>query len=38
MKTLHDEASYEEIYNPEEAEYAMKQVRKMLEELKRNLS
>ncbi|MEZ0346229.1 MAG: hypothetical protein ABWK01_06745 [Infirmifilum sp.] len=35
MKTLHDEALYEGVYNPEEAEYAIKQVRKMLEELKR---
>ena len=37
MKTLHDEAFYEGIYNPEEAEYAMKQVKRMLEELKRDL-
>ena len=35
MKTLHDEAFYEGVYNPEEAEYAIKQVRKMLEELKK---
>jgi uncharacterized protein (UPF0332 family) len=35
METLHDEALYEGIYNPEEAEYAIKQVRKMLEELKK---
>jgi len=38
MKTLHDEAFYEGIYNPEEAEYAIKQVKRMLEELKRGLS
>jgi len=35
MKTLHDEAFYEGIYNPEEAEYAIKQVKRMLEELKK---
>jgi len=33
MKTLHDEAFYERIYNPEEAKYAIKQVKKMFEEL-----
>jgi len=38
MKTLHDEAFYEGIYNPEEAEYAIKQVRKMLGELKKTLN
>jgi len=35
MKTLYDEAFYEGIYNPEEAEYAIKQVKKILEEFKR---
>ena len=35
MKTLHEEAFYEGICNPEEVEYAIKQVRKMLEELKK---
>ena len=35
MKTLNDQAFYEGVYNPEEAEYAIKQVRKMLEELKK---
>ena len=35
MKTLHDEAFYEGVYNPEEAEYAIKQVKKALEELKK---
>jgi uncharacterized protein (UPF0332 family) len=35
MKTLHDEAFYEGVYNPDEAEYAIKQVKKMLEELKK---
>lgn len=33
MKTLHDDAFYEGIYNPEEAEYAIMQVKKILEEL-----
>ena len=36
MKTLHDEAFYEGVYNPEEAEYAIKQVKKALEELKKS--
>jgi len=36
MKTLHDEAFYEGVYNPEEAKYAIKQVKKMLEELKKS--
>lgn len=36
MKTLRDEAFYEGIYNPEEAEYAIKQVRKMFGELKKS--
>jgi hypothetical protein len=35
MKTLHEEAFYEGICNPEEVEYAIKQVREMLEELKK---
>ncbi|MBS7612533.1 HEPN domain-containing protein [Candidatus Bathyarchaeota archaeon] len=35
MKTLHDEAFYEGVYNPEEAEYAIKQVKKMFEELEK---
>jgi len=35
MKTLHDEAFYQGIYNPEEAEYAIRQVKRMLEELKK---
>jgi HEPN domain-containing protein len=30
MKTLHDEAFYEGIHNPEEAKYAIEQVRKVL--------
>lgn len=36
MKTLHDEAFYEGVYNPEEAEYAITLVKKMLEEFKRS--
>ena len=34
MRTLHDEAFYEGIYNPEEAKYAITLVQRMLEELK----
>jgi len=36
MKTLRDEAFYEGVYNPEEVEYAIKQVETMLEELKKS--
>ncbi|MEM2168617.1 MAG: hypothetical protein QW186_02285 [Candidatus Bathyarchaeia archaeon] len=36
MKTLHDEAFYEGVYNPEEAEYAITLVKKMLEEFKKS--
>jgi uncharacterized protein (UPF0332 family) len=36
MKTLHDEVFYEGVYNPEEAEYAIKQVKTMLEEFKKS--
>lgn len=35
MKALQDEAFYEGVYNSEEAEYAIKQVKKMFEELER---
>lgn len=35
MKTLHDEAFYEGVYNPEEASYAITLVRKMMEESKK---
>jgi len=35
MRTLHDEAFYEGIYNPEEAKYAITLVKRMLEELKK---
>lgn len=36
MRTLHDEAFYEGVYNPEEAKYAIALVRRMLEELKKS--
>lgn len=36
MKTLHDEAFYEGVYNPEEAKYAITLVKKMLEEFKKS--
>jgi len=35
MRTLHDEAFYEGVYNPEEARYAITLVKKMLEEFKK---
>ncbi|MEM3506939.1 MAG: hypothetical protein QXT31_04750 [Candidatus Bathyarchaeia archaeon] len=35
MKTLHDEAFYEGVYNPEEAKYAIALIKRMLEEFKR---
>jgi len=38
MRTLHDEALYEGVYNPEEAEYAITQIKKMLEELRKELN
>jgi secreted Zn-dependent insulinase-like peptidase len=37
MKTLHDEAFCEGVYNHEEADYAIKQVKILLEKLKREL-
>lgn len=36
MRTLHDEAFYEGVYNPDEARYAIKLVKKMLEEFKKS--
>jgi secreted Zn-dependent insulinase-like peptidase len=36
MKTLHDEAFYEGVYNPSEAEYAITLVRKMIDEFKKS--
>jgi len=36
MRTLHDEAFYEGVYNPEEAKYAITLVKKMLEEFKKS--
>jgi len=35
MRTLHDEAFYEGVYNPEEAKYAITQVKRIVEELKK---
>lgn len=35
MRTLHDEAFYEGVYNPDEARYAITLVKKMLEEFKK---
>lgn len=35
MRTLHDEAFYEGVYNPEEARYAITLVKKMLVEFKK---
>jgi hypothetical protein len=35
MRTLHDEALYDGVYNPEEAKYAITLVKKMLEEFKK---
>jgi len=36
MRTLHDEAFYEGVYNPEEAQYAITLVKRMLEDFKKN--
>ena len=36
MRTLHDEAFYEGVYNPSEAEYAIALVRKMIDEFKKS--
>jgi len=35
MRTLHDEAFYDGVYDPEEARYAIALVKKMLEEFKK---
>jgi uncharacterized protein (UPF0332 family) len=35
MKTLHDEAFYEGVYNPEEAKYAINLIEEMLKEFKK---
>jgi len=35
MRTLHDEAFYEGVYNPEEAKYAITLIKKMLEDFKK---
>ena len=36
MRTLHDEAFYEGVYNPDEVRYAIGKVRSVIEELKRD--
>lgn len=36
MKTLHKEAFYEGVYQPEEVKYAVEKVKKLLEELGRS--
>lgn len=36
MRTLHDEAFHEGVYNPSEAEYAITLVRKMIDEFKKS--
>jgi secreted Zn-dependent insulinase-like peptidase len=38
MRTLHDEAFYEGVYDPEEAKYAIKKVRDVIEEIKKAIS
>jgi hypothetical protein len=35
MKTLHEEAFYEGVYQPEEVEYAMKKIEQVIDELER---
>jgi uncharacterized protein (UPF0332 family) len=38
MRTLHDEAFYEGIYDPEEVKYAIKKVRDVIDEIKKAVS
>jgi HEPN domain-containing protein len=38
MRTLHDEAFYEGVYDPEEVKYAIKKVRDVIEEIKKAIS
>jgi HEPN domain-containing protein len=38
MRTLHDEAFYEGVYDPEEVKYAIKKVRNVIEEIKKAIS
>ncbi|MFZ8788286.1 MAG: PaREP1 family protein [Acidilobaceae archaeon] len=38
MRTLHDEAFYERVYDPEEVKYAIKKVRNVIEEIKKAIS
>jgi hypothetical protein len=37
MKTLHEEAFYEGVYQPDEVEYAIKKVEECVEEMKREV-
>jgi hypothetical protein len=38
MRTLHDEAFYEGVYDPEEVKYAIKKVRDVIDEIKNAVS
>jgi dihydrodipicolinate synthase/N-acetylneuraminate lyase len=38
LRTLHDEAFYEGVYDPEEVKYAIKKVRDIIEEIKKAIS
>jgi len=38
MRTLHEEAFYEGVFNPEEVEYAIRKVRGIIEEIKREIA
>jgi uncharacterized protein (UPF0332 family) len=38
MRTLHDEAFYEGVYDPEEVKYAIEKVRVVIDEIKRAVS
>ena len=38
MRTLHDEAFYEGVYDPEEVKYAIKKVRDVIDEIKKAVS
>jgi HEPN domain-containing protein len=38
MRTLHDEAFYEGVYDPEEVKYAIKKVRNVIEEIKKAIN
>jgi len=38
MRTLHEEAFHEGVFNPEEVEYAIRKVRSIIEEIKREIA